>query len=405
MSDLITFAKNPQRDVRAAAGWKVIVVDDEPAVHAVTSLALREFEFDDRPLELISAYSGEQARRALDQNPDAAVILVDVVMETERSGLDLVRYIREDLANEQIRIVLRTGQPGEAPEHSVIRDYDINDYKEKTELTAQKLATVMYATLRAFRDIVRLKDLSEELRKSKAAIEVAERAKAAFVSTVGHELRTPLNAILGLSEFMIEEAHGPIGDTRYKDYIQDIHASGKTLLAMVENILDVTDDATGVVVLHDETFDLSATVEECLRKLRIRGGPNIDARRRPAKPIHIRADRIAVQRMLLALLTNALKFGATEGHYGISIQKADDGRLMLSILDDGPGLDDRDLEELTRPFARHEPSYIATNKGLGLGLAVAKLLIERHGGELKLQRRDEGGTRASLIFPSDRVIE
>jgi len=224
------------------------------------------------------------------------------------------------------------------------------------------------------------------------------------VSTVGHELRTPLNAILGLSEFMIEEAHGPIGDTRYKDYIQDIHASGKTLLAMVENILDVTDDATGVVKLHDETFDLSETVEECLRKLSIGGGPNIDARLRPTKPIHIRADRIAVQRMLLALLTNALKFGATEGHYGISIQKTDAGRLMLSILDDGPGLDDDDLKELTRPFARHEPSYIATNKGLGLGLAVAKLLIERHGGELKLQRREEGGTRASLIFPSDRVI-
>jgi response regulator RpfG family c-di-GMP phosphodiesterase len=137
-----------------AQNWKVLLVDDEPEIHDVTRLVLRGFRFEGRPLQILSALTTDEAKRLLAANLDIGVILLDVVMENDRSGLDLVDHIRNVLNNRSVRIVLRTGQPGEAPEQEVITRYDINDYKEKTELTAQKLATTMFASLRAYRDIM-----------------------------------------------------------------------------------------------------------------------------------------------------------------------------------------------------------------------------------------------------------
>lgn len=136
--------------------WKVLVVDDEPSVHEITALALKNFEFDGRQIGFLHAYSGLEARALLNAHPDIALALVDVVMEHEHAGLDLVRHIRETLQNYLVRIVLRTGQPGQAPERSVIRDYDINDYKEKVELTAQKLYSTVFTSLRSYRDLAAL---------------------------------------------------------------------------------------------------------------------------------------------------------------------------------------------------------------------------------------------------------
>lgn len=143
----------PQESTGNLSPWKILIVDDEPEVHQVTRLVLGNFRFDERPLQLISAYSSIEAEQQLREHHDTAVILLDVVMETEQAGLALVRTIRERLDNPFVRIVLRTGQPGQAPEHEVVAAYDINDYKEKTELTAQKLTTTLYAALRAYRDM------------------------------------------------------------------------------------------------------------------------------------------------------------------------------------------------------------------------------------------------------------
>ena len=133
--------------------WKVLIVDDEEEVHNVTKMALRRFTFDGKDIEFISAYSASEGQKLLAENPDIAVILLDVVMEKEDSGLQMAYYIRNELKNQLVRIILRTGQPGQAPEHDVVVKYDINDYKEKTELTAQKLHTTLVTTLRSFRDI------------------------------------------------------------------------------------------------------------------------------------------------------------------------------------------------------------------------------------------------------------
>ena len=145
------------------ATWKIIIVDDEPAVHEVTMVALGGSTFLDRGLEFVHAYSGAEAKELILRHPDTAVVFLDVVMETEHSGLDVVRFIREEAQNQLVRIVLRTGQPGQAPERQVVTDYDINDYKEKTELTASKLFTLMHASLRAYRDILTIEQSKKGL--------------------------------------------------------------------------------------------------------------------------------------------------------------------------------------------------------------------------------------------------
>jgi response regulator RpfG family c-di-GMP phosphodiesterase len=138
------------------AGWKIMIIDDDEGVHEVTRLALTGFEFDGRRLEFINAYSGVDGESMLRAHPDTAVALVDVVMEQEHAGLDLIRTIREEHKNRLIRLILRTGQPGQAPERSVIRQYDINDYKEKSELSAQKLYSTVLTSLRSYRDLMAL---------------------------------------------------------------------------------------------------------------------------------------------------------------------------------------------------------------------------------------------------------
>lgn len=133
--------------------WKVLIVDDDPEIHSVTQLALSDLVVLGKHLEYIHAYSGRDACQLIEQHDDIVLVLLDVVMETDDAGLNVVKHIREVLGRQDIRIVLRTGQPGYAPEESVIKDYDINDYKTKTELTRRKLVTTVYAAIRSYQQI------------------------------------------------------------------------------------------------------------------------------------------------------------------------------------------------------------------------------------------------------------
>jgi response regulator RpfG family c-di-GMP phosphodiesterase len=134
--------------------WKILIIDDEEDIHQVTKMALKRFSLDNRKLSFLNAYSAKEAKEILSKETDIALIFLDVVMETDDAGLMLAKWIRLDLNNKFSRIVLRTGQPGQAPEEQVIVDYDINDYKEKTELDKKKLFTTVYSSLRAYRDII-----------------------------------------------------------------------------------------------------------------------------------------------------------------------------------------------------------------------------------------------------------
>lgn len=149
----------------ASLPWTILVVDDEPDVHAMTRILLRDLRFKDRPFEVLSAHSAAEARTILAEHDDIPVVLLDVVMETQHAGLDLVRYIREELGNSRMAIVLRTGQPGEAPERDVMLAYDINDYRGKTELTAQKLFTALVGGLRSWTNLTTIETLNTSLEQ------------------------------------------------------------------------------------------------------------------------------------------------------------------------------------------------------------------------------------------------
>ena len=143
-------------EVETGPRWKVAVIDDEPAVHDGTRFALSDYKLNGQGLNIVSAYSAAEGRELMRANPDIAVVLLDVIMESDTAGLDLVEFIRKTLKNDTVRIILRTGQPGQAPERRVIVDYDINDYKAKTELTADKLFTALTAALRSYLQLQRM---------------------------------------------------------------------------------------------------------------------------------------------------------------------------------------------------------------------------------------------------------
>ena len=159
------FARKKNENIISDKTWKILICDDEKEVHTITKTVLNDFVFKNKRLEFISAYTGEEALDILREDNDIALILLDVVMETDYAGLDVVKEIRNNIKNKMIRIVLRTGQPGYAPEKEVIQEYDINDYKEKTELTDIKLFTTIISALRAYKDMRSLEKNRKGLEK------------------------------------------------------------------------------------------------------------------------------------------------------------------------------------------------------------------------------------------------
>jgi len=191
------------------SGWYLLVVDDDDEIHNVTRYALTNFSYQEKPLLILSAYSDAEARTILQRIPQIAVVIIDVVMERNDSGLRLVEFIRNDLKNEFVRLILRTGQPGEAPEHDVIVKYDINDYKNKAELTNTRLQTLMTTALRSFADIIHLDNLrstlerqvrerTHELSAANERLQALNIEKDEIMGIVAHDLKNPLNVILNM---------------------------------------------------------------------------------------------------------------------------------------------------------------------------------------------------------------
>ncbi|QGG57109.1 response regulator [Paenibacillus sp. B01] len=216
----IGFAPEEEPAAEDGSGWKFLIVDDDPDIHRVTRLVLGPETFEGRPLVFYSAYSAAEALELLRGHADFAVVLLDVVMETEDAGLRLARSIREELGNALVRIVLRTGQPGQAPESDVIRSYDINDYREKTELTSSKLFSTVYASVRAYRAAV-------ELSRSQSRLEEAVRRRTQELEERGRQLEASIrSAYEAMAEVAVLEERGRIA--------REIHHSvGHTMTAAI----------------------------------------------------------------------------------------------------------------------------------------------------------------------------
>lgn len=184
--------------------WKILIVDDEPEVHILTRTVLKQVRFEEKPLLFFSAYDAPETKKILEEESDIALILMDVVMEEEDTGLELVRFIREDLGDRLTRIILRTGAPGEAPERKIIVDYEINDYKEKVDLTTPRLFTSVIKSLRNYRDLKNMRQINRELEESRERLTAVIRSSSELSST--RSIEKYLGVLIVQTELMLSGA-------------------------------------------------------------------------------------------------------------------------------------------------------------------------------------------------------
>ncbi|MET3133554.1 response regulator RpfG family c-di-GMP phosphodiesterase [Oxalobacteraceae bacterium GrIS 1.11] len=241
--------------------WKVLLVDDEPDIHDITKLTLNRFRLDGRGLQFVHAYSGAEAKEVLARETDIALVFLDVVMEKEDSGLEVARWMREDLNNQFTRIVLRTGQPGQAPEERVIVNYDINDYKEKTELDRTKLFTTTFAALRAYRDIMKVEDARLAQLNYREGLERVIAASAHIfqqrnLRDFAGGLLQQVVALLRLETSMLLRLRGASAISGEQDYevLARIGEEGEAILS--PKLLAQLDDAkrNRISRLHGDTY-------------------------------------------------------------------------------------------------------------------------------------------------------
>ena len=261
------------------------------------------------------------------------------------------------------------------------------------------------ASLSWLTDINHRKAMELELVRSKEAAEFANRTKTEFLANMSHELRTPLNAIIGFAEVIKDEMFGPIGLVKYADYAKDIYNSGRHLLDLINDILDLSKLESGKLELREEDVNLGATVEECLTLVRNRAataGVKLVTTVEPGLPM-LRCDERALKQVLLNFLSNAIKFTPAGGKVTTAVCRVADG-IALSVADTGIGMKQDDIKIALEAFGQIDSKVARQHQGTGLGLPISKSLIELHDGRLVVESAPNEGTTMTAIFPAARAV-
>jgi signal transduction histidine kinase len=363
------------------APWTLLLVDDDEDVIEVTRMVLEDVIFDGRGLRILSAGSAKAARQVFETESGIALALVDVVMETEHAGLDLIRYVREELQNTETRLVLRTGNPGAAPPLEIVRHLEIDDYKEKTELTAERLELTVLTALRSYRNLR------------------ANKTKSLFVANLSHELRTPLNAIIGMSHLALRQPLAP----RIQEYVGKIESAGKHLLGVINDILDFSKIESGKLTLDDASFELEGLLANVVAMV----SPSAQAKGlellvdvHPDVPRHLIGDPQRLSQILLNYVSNAVKF-TPQGQVSVRITTTGTGQpqqplVRFEVHDTGIGLTVQERVRLFQEFEQADPSTTRRYGGTGLGLAIAKRLAHMMHGQVGVE--SEKGVGSTFWF-------
>jgi signal transduction histidine kinase len=246
-----------------------------------------------------------------------------------------------------------------------------------------------------------------ELEAAKEAAEEASRAKSAFLAVISHELRTPLHAINGFSEILDNQIHGALGDTRYKEYAGHIVSSGQHLLSLINDLLDMSKIEAGEASLQFEEFDPGELISEALKLVQhpiAPGQAQVLVEAAPGLP-RLRADKRRIRQILLNLISNAIKFTPCDGRITVSASWAPTSGMTIQVQDTGIGIAGENLDLVLEPFRQVEDPLSRAHEGSGLGLPLARALIELHGGEIRIESQPSIGTTVTVALPPELVVE
>lgn len=366
--------------------WNVLVVDDDPEVHAVTRLALDRCRYDGRPIAVLSAASAGEGRAILEQHGDIALILLDVVMETPHAGLDFVRHVREALGNRQIRIVLRTGQPGESPARDVVTRYEIDDYRTKTELTFERLQIIVITALRGYTMVNALAEREAELRRRNEQLE-------RFTDLASQDLQEPLRSIVSNAQLLARRLDSSLApdDARVLTSLADAaHEAYRTIDSLLEY------SRLGRISGTPRSTPLDDVLRGALSRLRpFLQGRGVRIAIDPLPTVRGYADLLELA--FAHLLENAVRYRGTAPP-NIRVTASIDAQMLeIRVIDNGIGIDNRFLDKIFEPFQRLHPPH--RYPGSGLGLAIARRAVELNGGTLDAESEPGIGTQMVLRLP------
>ena len=283
---------------------------------------------------------------------------------------------------------------------------DITSHKlhEEKLLDSERRLKATVSDLRRSRQALesqaqQLAELAERYLEQKAEAELASRAKSEFLANMSHELRTPLNAIIGFSEVMEHQTFGPLGSPRYVDYAAHIRASGRHLLGIISDVLDMSTLEAGRLTLVKSEFNLASAVEDAFEAVRAEAEDKQITLLAQELPIAaLRADRDAIEKVLGKLVRNAVKFTPSGGRVAVRCRLSDDS-VHLYVEDTGVGIPAEALARIGRPFEQINSPLLNGVKGSGLGLAIARSLTELHGGDLRITSEVGVGTQVRVRLP------
>lgn len=381
------------------SNWKILIVDDDPKVHQLTKVILKEFNFEGRKLDFYSAHSEAEALEVLKNHSDIAVILLDLVMENPDSGLRIVRALRQELFNKIPRIVMRTAHSSDILANEIISKYDINDYRSKTELTSQKLINLVYISLRSYKDLLELDHSRQLLIKSERMTFMSGLA-----SGMAHEIRNPLTAILGnaevLKNILIKEHADNSNNSDKLKIIENIKKAVNIIVEIIDNMLDFSRisqfnlEKQNIILIIEDAIQLLSSDLELKRKYKF--NPAMIHLEYPDNLPKISCSKIEIMQVFINIIKNAIHALVETKRPEISIKlNITNNFLNIQIKDNGMGISPEILPNIFKPFFSTKKS-----SGTGLGLAICLYIVEDlHRGLIEVSSNLNQGTEFIIKLP------